>query len=35
MSETVFKEVWYDLASLIKFVQLGEIALPEIQRPFV
>jgi hypothetical protein len=35
MSETVFKEVRYDLDSLIKFIELGEIGLPDIQRPFV
>ncbi|MBN2415246.1 DUF262 domain-containing protein [bacterium] len=35
MSETVFKEVRYDLASLVKFIELGEIGLPDIQRPFV
>lgn len=35
MSETLFKEVRYDLSSLIKFIELGEIGLPDIQRPFV
>ena len=35
MSETVFKEVRYDLSSLVKFIELGEIGLPDIQRPFV
>lgn len=35
MSETVFKEVRYDLNTLIKFIELGEIGLPDIQRPFV
>jgi len=35
MTETVFKEVRYDLSSLIKFIELGEIGLPDIQRPFV
>ena len=35
MTETVFKEVRYDLNSLIKFIELGEIGLPDIQRPFV
>jgi uncharacterized protein with ParB-like and HNH nuclease domain len=35
MSETVFKQVNYDLVSLVKFVELGEIGLPDIQRPFV
>jgi len=35
MSETVFKEVHYDLNSLVKFIELGMIGLPDIQRPFV
>jgi hypothetical protein len=35
LSDTVFKQVGYDLNSLIKFVELGEIGLPDIQRPFV
>ena len=35
MSETLFKEVRYDLGSLVKFIELGEIGLPDIQRPFV
>lgn len=35
MSETVFKQVNYDLNSLAKFVELGIIGLPDIQRPFV
>ena len=35
MTETLFKEVRYDLGSLIKFIELGEIGLPDIQRPFV
>lgn len=35
MSETVFKQVNYDLGSLTKFIELGEIGLPDIQRPFV
>jgi hypothetical protein len=35
MSETVFTEVRYDLATLAKFISLGEIGLPDIQRPFV
>lgn len=35
MSETVFKEVRYDLGSLVKFIELGEIGLPDIQRPFI
>jgi len=35
MSETVFKQVNYDLNSLVKFIELGQIGLPDIQRPFV
>jgi hypothetical protein len=35
LSETIFKEVRYDLEGLIKFIELGVIGLPDIQRPFV
>ena len=35
MSETVFKQVNYTLSSLVTFIELGEIGLPDIQRPFV
>ncbi len=35
MSETIFSEVRYDLASLMNYIELGEIGLPDIQRPFV
>ena len=35
MSETVFKQVNYDLNSLVTYIELGEIGLPDIQRPFV
>lgn len=35
MRETVFKQVNYDLNSLVKYIELGEIGLPDIQRPFV
>lgn len=35
MSETVFKQVNYDLNALVKYIELGEIGLPDIQRPFV
>ena len=35
MSDTVFTKVDYDLGSLVKFIALGEIGLPDIQRPFV
>ena len=35
MSKTVFNKVDYDLGSLMKAIGLGEIGLPDIQRPFV
>lgn len=35
MSDTVFKQVNYDLSTLLNFIELGEIGLPDIQRPFV
>ena len=35
MSATVFTKVDYDLGSLVKYIELGEIGLPDIQRPFV
>ncbi len=35
MSDTVFTKVDYDLNGLVKYIELGEIALPDIQRPFV
>ncbi len=35
MSETLFTEVRYDLDALVKFIELGELALPDLQRPFV
>lgn len=35
MSDTQFKQVNYDLDSLVKFIELGQIGLPDIQRPFV
>ncbi len=35
MSETVFTKVDYDLGTLVKYIKLGEIGLPDIQRPFV
>lgn len=35
MSETVFTKVDYDLGSLVKYIGLGEIGLPDIQRPFI
>jgi uncharacterized protein with ParB-like and HNH nuclease domain len=33
--KTLFKEVGYSLSLLIQSVEIGEIGLPEIQRPFV
>ncbi|MEA3323521.1 MAG: DUF262 domain-containing protein [Euryarchaeota archaeon] len=35
MSGTVFTKVDYDLGTLVKFIGLGEIGLPDIQRPFI
>lgn len=35
MAETIYTKVDYDLGSLMNFIELGEIALPDIQRPFV
>jgi len=35
MSDTVFKQVNYNLGDLTSYVELGEIGLPDIQRPFV
>src|SRR5438105_9632083 len=35
MSATVFKQVNYDVNALVKFIELGQIGLPDIQRPFV
>ncbi len=35
MSGTIFKEVRYDLSSLMNFIEMGDIGLPDIQRPFV
>jgi len=35
MSKTVFKQVNYDLAHLIHQIELGDIGLPDIQRPFI
>ncbi len=34
MSDPQFKQVNYDLDSLVKFIELGQIGLPDIQRPF-
>jgi hypothetical protein len=35
MSETLFKEVRYTLGGLVNGVSMGQIGLPDIQRPFV
>ncbi len=35
MSDTVFNKVDYTLGALIHKIELGEIGLPDIQRPFV
>lgn len=37
MSElkTCFKKVDYDLSGLLHYIDIGDIALPDIQRPFV
>ena len=33
--KTLFKRVDYDVQGLIEYIELGEIGLPDIQRPFV
>lgn len=35
MKTTLFKEVGYSLSKLIQDIEMGEIGLPDIQRPFV
>ncbi len=35
MAETYFKEVHLNLNSLVNFIEIGDIGLPDIQRPFV
>src|SRR4051812_22195641 len=35
MSATLFKEVGYSLSKLIDDIEMGEVGLPDIQRPFV
>ncbi len=35
MSGTVFKQVNFDINGLVKFIEMGHIGLPDIQRPFV
>ena len=35
MSKTLFNKVDYTLSNLIGSIELGDIGLPDIQRPFV
>ena len=35
MKDTLFKKVDYNLTKLIHDIEMGEIGLPDIQRPFV
>ncbi|MFA5696409.1 MAG: DUF262 domain-containing protein, partial [Bacilli bacterium] len=35
MGDRLFKKVDYDLGTLVSFIDLGQIGLPDIQRPFV
>jgi hypothetical protein len=35
MKQTLYKEVGYSLSKLIQDIDMGEIGLPDIQRPFV
>lgn len=35
MSETVFTKVDYTLGALMDSIEMGQIGLPEIQRPFI
>lgn len=35
MATTLFKEVTYSLSKLVQDIEMGEIGLPDIQRPFV
>lgn len=35
MIDIVFTKVEYGLGSLVKYIELGEIGLPDIQGPFV
>ncbi|MDD4127476.1 MAG: DUF262 domain-containing protein, partial [Methanomicrobium sp.] len=32
---TIFKKVDMDLSSLLTYIEIGDIGLPDIQRPFV
>lgn len=35
MTDTLFRQVNYTLGALVEFIRLGQIGLPDIQRPFV
>ena len=35
MERTLFKEVGYSLSALLEDIDLGELGLPDLQRPFV
>ncbi|MCD5408576.1 DUF262 domain-containing protein [Candidatus Bipolaricaulota bacterium] len=35
MSETIFKKVDYTVQNLLSYVEVGDLGLPELQRPFV
>lgn len=35
MKDTLFNKVDYSLSKLIEDIDIGEVGLPEIQRPFV
>ena len=35
MSKSLYKRIDYSLANLIERIDMGEIGLPDIQRPFV
>ena len=35
MSNPLFREVSFSLGSLMSFIEMGQIGLPDIQRPFV
>lgn len=35
MSKTLFRPVQYELSQLLGDIDLGKLALPELQRPFV
>lgn len=35
MEATLFKQVGYSLSKLIEDIDIGEIGLPDIQRPFI